>query len=93
MLGKAVVSPGIVSRGESLRLAGIEAGLICIGVALMLVAAAVIESYLRQSHLSSAARLTFAGATALFWAIYLATGFQREKASKEMEEDTLAAAS
>ena len=93
MLGKAVVSPGIVSRGESLRLAGIEAGLICIGVALMLVAAAVIESYLRQSHLSSAARLTFAGATALFWAIYLVTGFQREKAAKKLEEDTLAAAS
>lgn len=82
MLGKAVVSPGIVSRTESLRRAGIESGIICLGVTLMLVAAAIIESYLRQSHLSSAARLSFAGATALFWIAYLYLGFVREKADQ-----------
>jgi len=82
MLGKAVVCPGIVSRGESLRRAGIEAGTICMGVTLMLIAAAVIESYLRQSHLSSSARLLFAGGTALFWVIYLTLGFLREKSFK-----------
>jgi len=81
MLGKAVVCPGIVSRSESLRRAGIEAGAICIGVTLMLIAAAVIESYLRQSHLSSATRLTFAGATALFWMLYLFSGLLQERAA------------
>ncbi len=87
MLGKAVVSPGIVSRSESLRLAGIEAGAICLGVILMLIAAAVIESYLRQSHLSSSARLMFAGATALFWMTYLFLGTVREKAALRVEAE------
>lgn len=87
MLGKAVVSPGIVSRTESLRRAGIEAGIVCLGVALMLVAAAIIESYLRQSHLSSGARLAFAAATALFWAVYLYVGFAREKAAQQLRAD------
>lgn len=84
MLGKAVVSPGIVSRTESLRLAGIECGVTCIGVALMLVAAAIIESYLRQSHLSSTARLGFAAATAIFWAGYIAIGIRRERAARDI---------
>jgi len=87
MLGKAVVSPGIVSRGESLRQAGIEAGITCLGVAIMLIAAAIIESYLRQSHLSSSVRLTFAGITALFWMNYLAIGVSRERAARVLEED------
>lgn len=85
MLGKAVVSPGIVSRAESLRRAGIEAGITCLGVTLMLIAAAIIESYLRQSHLSTSARLTFAGATTLFWIAYLLAGYWREKAVRNLE--------
>lgn len=93
MLGKAVVSPGIVSRGESLRRAGIESGIICIGVALMLIAAAIIESYLRQSHLSSSARLAFAGATALFWMTYLASGNSRERSARAIEENASEVAS
>lgn len=84
MLGKSVVCPGIVSRGESLRRVGIEAGAICIGVALMLIAAAIIESYLRQSYLSSSSRLFFAGGTAIFWAVYLLSGFLRERVAPEV---------
>lgn len=86
MLGKAVVSPGIVSRTESLRRAGIECGIICLGVAFMLIAAAIIESYLRQSHLSSVARLSFAAATAVFWTIYIYAGHVREKADQHLKE-------
>ncbi len=78
MLGRSVVSPGLLSRSESLRRAGVEAGATCLGVAAMLIAAAIIESYVRQSHLSTAARLTFAGATAVFWALYIVHGFVRE---------------
>ena len=86
MLGKAIVNPGIVSRGESLRRAGIEAGSTCVGVTLMLIVAAVIESYLRQSHLDSTARLLFAGITALFWITYFATGLSRERMAREFEQ-------
>ena len=52
-----------------------------IGVAGMLVAAAVIESFLRQSHLSTNARLGFAAASAAFWGLYLAHGAIRERRS------------
>ncbi len=90
MLGKAVVSPGIVSRTESLRRAGIEAGIICLGVALMLIAAAIIESYLRQSHLSTSARMMFAAATALFWIIYVYGGFARERADQQRKAELAA---
>lgn len=79
MLGMAVLSPGELTRGEALRRAGIEAGKMVIGVAIMLVAAAIIESYLRQSHLSTAARFTFAGGSALFWAAYFTNGALAER--------------
>jgi uncharacterized membrane protein SpoIIM required for sporulation len=78
-LGKGVISPGLITRAESLRLAGIEAGTTCIGVGGMLVLAAGIESYLRQSHLSTTARLWFATGTAIFWILFIAHGVVRER--------------
>jgi uncharacterized membrane protein SpoIIM required for sporulation len=82
MLGKAVVRPGELSRNESLLRAGREAALVCAGVAGMLVLAALIESYVRQSHWSTGARLGFAAATAVFWAVYVAHGIYRERQSR-----------
>jgi uncharacterized membrane protein SpoIIM required for sporulation len=82
LLGRAVVQPGELTRNESLRRAGREAGITCAGVAGMLLAAALIESYVRQSHWSTGARLTFAGATAVFWAAYIAHGMYRERTAK-----------
>jgi uncharacterized membrane protein SpoIIM required for sporulation len=79
MLGRAVVRPGELSRGDSLRQAGLEAGRTAVGVGLMLVAAAIIESYVRQSHLSTAARLSFAAGSAVFWGLYVAFGVVRER--------------
>jgi uncharacterized membrane protein SpoIIM required for sporulation len=79
LFGRAVISPGMVSRVESLKRAGIEAGQMCIGAGAMLVVAAFVESYLRQSHLSTAGRLAFAGGTAVFWTLYLGLGFLRER--------------
>lgn len=70
LLGRSVLSPGELTRMESLRRAGNEAARITLGVAVMLLLAAVIESYLRQSHLSNWARLGFAAASAVFWAVY-----------------------
>jgi uncharacterized membrane protein SpoIIM required for sporulation len=78
-LGKGVISPGLITRAESLRRAGIEAGTTCIGVGGMLVLAAGIESYLRQSHLSTTARLWFATGTAIFWILFIAHGVVRER--------------
>jgi uncharacterized membrane protein SpoIIM required for sporulation len=81
VIGAAFVSPGRVSRWTALARAGREAAAMCAGIALMLVAAAVLESYLRQSHLSTAQRLTFAAATALFWAAYFGRGAVLERAA------------
>ncbi len=74
-IGQAVLSPGLLTRGESMRLAGEEAARTIVGVGLMLLIAAIIESYLRQSHLSQTARYTFAGATLVIWSVYFTAGF------------------
>lgn len=88
-LGRAAVAPGLHTREESLRRAGREAGRVCLGVAGMLVLAAVVESYLRQSHLPTWARFVFAGSTFLFWAAYFAHGVVRERtAQRPHHQDT-----
>ena len=79
ILGRAIVAPGMRTRTEALRRAGEEAGLTALGVAGMLCAAAVIESFLRQSHLTTGSRLAFAGASALFWAAFVIHGAIRER--------------
>lgn len=81
ILGKAIVAPGLATRAEALRQAGREAGLTMLGVAGMLCFAAVIESFLRQSHLSTGARLTFAAATAVFWGMFVLYGAFLERAA------------
>jgi len=82
MLGRAVLSPGQLTRMESLTRASNEAAAISLGVAAMLVLAAIVESYLRQSHLSNPARFAFAGGTALFWMAYFVHGAIRERAAQ-----------
>ncbi len=78
MLGQAVVRPGLRTRQAALTAAGREAALTCIGVIGMLAVAAVIESYVRQSHWSTGARFAFAAATAVFWIAYAAHGYRLE---------------
>ena len=73
--GRAVVSPGLKTRSQSLVDVGGDAARTAIGIAGMLLIAAVIESFVRQSHLSTTARLTVAALTAVFWALYIALGF------------------
>ncbi|MCB9475563.1 MAG: stage II sporulation protein M [Deltaproteobacteria bacterium] len=74
-LGAAVTAPGLRSRKDSLVAAGREAALMVVGVAMMIFAAAIIESYLRQSDLSTSARFAFAGGSFLFWGAYFGSGF------------------
>jgi uncharacterized membrane protein SpoIIM required for sporulation len=82
LLGKSVLSPGELTRTESLRRAGNEAAPVCLGVAGMLVVAAMIESFLRQSQLSTESRLVFAAASAVAWIAYLTNGAIRERAAR-----------
>ena len=84
LLGRAAVCPGRYTRAESLRRAGVEAALIALGVAVMLIVAAAAESYLRQSHLPTASRLVFAVATAVFWGSYFASGFLRRPSARAL---------
>ena len=83
MLGQALLRPGELSRAESLRRAGAEAGRTVLGLAGMLFIAAIIESYVRQSHLSTSARFWFAGVTGLAWALYFANGWRIEATSRD----------
>jgi uncharacterized membrane protein SpoIIM required for sporulation len=80
LFAQAVIRPGLLSRAESLKQAGIAAGQTCLGAGAMLVLAAIVESYLRQSHLSTASRLAFAGGSVVFWALFFLHGFLRERA-------------
>jgi uncharacterized membrane protein SpoIIM required for sporulation len=91
MLGMAVLSPGKLTRGESLLRAGKEAVPVCLGVAGMLLVAASLESYLRQSHLSNAARFAVAVASAIFWSAYFLHGAIRERAARAAIADDLGA--
>lgn len=79
LLGRAVLNPGSVSRIEALRRAGGEAARTAAGVGVMLVFAAIIESYVRQSTWDDTTRLVFAAATAVAWGCYLAHGAARER--------------
>jgi len=80
-LGRAALGPGMRSAAESLKRSGGDVLRVCAGVTLMLVFAAIIESYLRQSHLPGWARLFFAAGTAAFWIVYFMHGASRERAA------------
>jgi len=73
-LGHAVLAPGFTPRVKKIASVGREAVCIVIGIAVMLVFAAIIESYLRQSELPTSARLFFASGTFFFWALYFING-------------------
>lgn len=75
LIGKSAIAPGKISRYQSLKLSARAAGLTLAGAGVMLFFAAIIESFLRQSNLSTASRLWFAAATLLFWILYIGTGF------------------
>jgi uncharacterized membrane protein SpoIIM required for sporulation len=90
LIGAAFVNPGRVSRWTALARAGREAAATCIGIALLLVAAAVLESYLRQSHLTTNQRLAFAAASALFWAVFFGRGALLERSAGAARRDGVA---
>lgn len=62
LFGQAIAAPGRQSRGHSLRLAGEAAVLLFLAAIPLFLLAGVVESFVRQSTLSTAARLGVAGA-------------------------------
>lgn len=81
MLGMALLRPGHRTRMESLVIAAREAVRIVMGVVPMFIAAGFIESFLRQSHMSTEGRLMFAAGSAVFWAAYIVTGYLAERSA------------
>lgn len=74
MLGAAVIRPGFRRRSEALVQGGREVMVLLLGVVPMFIGAGLVESFVRQSHLGTPARLLFALGTALFWVLYFANG-------------------
>ncbi len=69
-LGRAVLFPGRQARSAALQAAGQPAAAVMIGVALMLLVAALLEGYARQLIVADAARYGVAAAMLLGWLAY-----------------------
>lgn len=84
LLGRSLICPGRYNRLQSLNLAGREGFRTVMGAGIMLFFAALIESFLRQSHLTTQERLFFAGATLVFWIGYFTWGAFRESRERRL---------
>jgi uncharacterized membrane protein SpoIIM required for sporulation len=85
MLARGLLLPGASTRWAALRREARRALGILAGIAPMFVAAGYIEGVLRQSHMPNSERLVFAGATAVFWALYIGAGFVLEARDRARE--------
>lgn len=85
MLGKSLLTPGKLSRADSLRLASRDVAKVAVGIGVMLFIAAIIESYVRQSHLSISGRFWFAGITGVMWTLYFVNGYLQESRWSQMQ--------
>lgn len=83
-LGQCVIRPDGLSRLDRLQLEGPEVSRTGIGIGMMLVFAAVVESYVRQSYWDTNQRLGFASATLLFWILYITWGRIAENQSQKI---------
>ncbi|MBD3673258.1 MAG: stage II sporulation protein M [Planctomycetaceae bacterium] len=84
VLGNCVIRPRGFSRLERLQVEGKDVARTGIGIGMMLVFAAIVESYVRQSYWSTDQRLAFATATFLFWVLYITWGRIAEKRSQNV---------
>jgi uncharacterized membrane protein SpoIIM required for sporulation len=74
LIGHTLTAPGSVSRLQALRRIRPQVLSMILAAFPMLLAAAAIESFLRQSNLGDPARYAFAVASAVAWAAYLLHG-------------------
>ncbi len=75
LLGRALIAPGDLARGEALVVTGRLAMRMIGAVILLLVVAGLIEGFVSASSESLAYRLAVSGASLLFLAAYLASGW------------------
>jgi len=73
-LARAIVDPGQRSRAAALREEGRESLRLAVGAALMLLVAAVLEGYFRQTSASDATRFAVAGVTGAAWLAWFSLG-------------------
>jgi uncharacterized membrane protein SpoIIM required for sporulation len=73
-VAKAIILPRPHTRLRALSIHGKEAGMIMVGVVMMLFLAAILEGGFRQLISNTPGRLIFASLTALFWFYYLVMG-------------------
>ncbi|RXT25384.1 hypothetical protein B5P46_14960 [Rhizobium leguminosarum] len=83
-LGLAVLLPGARTRKEALRHQAHDAVKLAILAALMLVAAAFIEGFLRQLIQDPLWRIVIGWGMGLFWVSWLLLGGRQSKASREV---------
>ncbi len=74
LLGRAVVAPGTLSRGDALVLAGRRAVRMIGAAVVCLLVAGIVEGFVSTSGLGWAGRVAASAVTLLFLALYLASG-------------------
>ena len=74
LLGKAVVAPGDLTRGDALVLAGRRAVRMIGAAVVCLLVAGLVEGFVSTSGLGWSGRFAASGVTLLFLALYLASG-------------------
>ncbi len=92
-IGAAILQPGFEARSARLKEAARTGMQVVLGCVPLLVAAAIIEAFLRQSELGATARLIFAAGAAVVLTVYLGAGFVLERAearARERAEDVAA---
>ena len=72
MIGRALWSPGDLPRRDALKVAGVEAVQLLAGVAVLLIIAGLIEGFITPLPLPPLLKLSFAFATTVALALYLA---------------------
>lgn len=83
LLGKAIITPGELSRGEALTLAGRIAVRMVTAVILMLIVAGLIEGFVSAGTGSLEFRLAVSGASVLLLVGYLVNGWGYLRASQQ----------
>ena len=84
LLAKAMWAPGVLRRGDALKLAGIEAAQLLVGVALMLVVAGLIEGFVTPLPLAPHLKLGFAALTGVAMVAYLSLRRSNRRAGLEV---------
>lgn len=84
LLGKAVVAPGQLSRGDALVLAGRRAVRMIGAAVVCLLVAGVVEGFVSTSELGWTGRVAASAVTLLFLALYLVSGVTWRRAGRTM---------